>query len=173
MALSGHEPELDSVDPAAQLVAYLDYYRDAVARKVTGLSDGELRVSRVPSGWTPIELLSHLVHMERRWFVWGFLAEPVPDPWGDHAGGVDGGRWQVPDGVTAQELVERLRDGGRRTTQILTTTSLGARGGVGGRFTAAPTPTLLWIGFHVLQEYARHAGHLDIARELVDGATGE
>jgi hypothetical protein len=31
----------------------------------------------------------------------------------------------------------------------------------------------MWIGFHVLQEYARHTGHLDIARELADGATGE
>jgi Protein of unknown function (DUF664) len=34
-------------------------------------------------------------------------------------------------------------------------------------------PTLAWILFHVLQEYARHAGHLDITRELLDGATGE
>jgi len=46
----------------------------------------------------------------------------------------------------------------------------------GGRFTEAdgrPRPTLAWILTYVLQEYARHAGHLDIARELIDGVTGE
>ena len=127
----------------------------------------------MPSGWTPEELLNLLIHMERRWFVWGFLAEQVPDPWGDHEGGVDGGPWSVPDDVTAAALVERLHDGGRRTTEILTTTPLDTRGALGGLFQAEPAPRLLWIGFHVLQEYARHAGHLDIARELADGATGE
>ena len=34
-------------------------------------------------------------------------------------------------------------------------------------------PTLAWILTYVLQEYARHAGHLDVAREVIDGATGE
>jgi hypothetical protein len=45
---------------------------------------------------------------------------------------------------------------------------------VGGRFADGDDlPTLAWVLHHVLQEYARHAGHLDIARELVDEATGE
>jgi hypothetical protein len=173
MAAPAHEPRPATADPAAHLAQYLDYYREAIARKLDGLSDDRLRTSRLPSGWSPIELLSHLLHMEQRWFVWGFLAEPVADPFGDSAGGVPDGRWQVPDDVSAADLLARLRQGGRRTTQILATTPLDQRGAVGGRFTAAPTPTLLWIGFHVLQEYARHAGHLDIARELEDGATGE
>ena len=46
--------------------------------------------------------------------------------------------------------------------------------GVGGRFTdEASAPQLQWILLHLIQEFARHAGHLDIARELVDGETGE
>ncbi|QCB94800.1 DinB family protein [Cellulomonas shaoxiangyii] len=173
MAVSEREPHVDSADPAVQLVAYLDHYRGVVARKVAGLSEEQQRTSLLPSGWAPLELLHHLVHMERRWFVWGFLAEPVDDPWGDHAAGADGGRWEVPDGVTAADLVRRLDAGGERTTAILTTVPLDARAAVGGRFTAGPAPTLAWIGFHVLQEYARHAGHLDVARELADGTTGE
>ncbi|WP_258725761.1 DinB family protein [Cellulomonas sp. NS3] len=173
MAVSGGEPQVDSADAAVQLVAYLDFCRDAVARKVSGLAEPDLRRSVLPSGWTPLELLWHLVHMERRWFVWGFLAEQVDDPWGDHADGVDGGRWAVPETVTVADVVERLHAGGRRTTAILTSVPLGERGSQGGRFTAEPTPTLAWIAFHVLQEYARHAGHLDVARELVDGAAGE
>jgi hypothetical protein len=36
-----------------------------------------------------------------------------------------------------------------------------------------PHPALIWILFHVLQEYARHAGHLDVARELADGTVGQ
>ena len=36
-----------------------------------------------------------------------------------------------------------------------------------------PHPALIWILFHVLQEYARHAGHLDVVRELADGTVGE
>jgi hypothetical protein len=43
---------------------------------------------------------------------------------------------------------------------------------LGGRFVADP-PTLGWICFHVLQEYARHVSHLDIAVELAGGPTGE
>jgi hypothetical protein len=42
----------------------------------------------------------------------------------------------------------------------------------GGRFEADPPP-LAWICFHVLQEYARHVGHLDVVVELAGGATGE
>jgi hypothetical protein len=172
MPLSAVEPRLDSSDPRAQFVAYLDYYRAAVERKLDGMSEGQLRTSRLPSGWTPLELLIHLVHMERRWFVWGFLAEQVAEPWGDHAGGDPDGPWRVPDGVTPAELVAALHAGGERTRTILAEHDLAARGTVGGRFAGDP-PTLTWICFHVLQEYARHAGHLDVARELSDGALGE
>jgi hypothetical protein len=45
---------------------------------------------------------------------------------------------------------------------------------LGGRFTTADqAPPLARILFHLLQEYACHLGHLDIARELIDGTTGE
>ena len=172
MPLSAVEPRLDSPDPKAHVGAYLDYYRAAVERKLDGMTDAELCTSRLPSGWTPLELLIHLVHMERRWFVWGFLAEQVADPWGDHADGDPHGRWTVPDGVTRDELVAALHAGGERTRAVLAEHDLAERGAVGGRFSDDP-PTLAWICFHVLQEYARHAGHLDVARELSDGATGE
>ena len=175
MPLSDVEPRVDSADPAAQFSAYLDYYRGAVARKLEGMTDDQLRASLVPSGWAPLEMLTHLVHMERRWFVWGFLGEQVADPWGDHAGGDPEGAWHVPSDVGREALVESLDAGGVRTRDILATRDLAERGAVGGRFPAdgdAP-PTLAWICFHVLQEYARHAGHLDVARELADGSLGE
>ncbi|MBO0607648.1 mycothiol transferase [Myceligenerans salitolerans] len=175
MPLSDVEPRVDSPDPAEQLVAYLDYYRGAIERKIRGLGPDQLGARPLASGWSPLELLVHLVHMERRWFVWGFLAEDVPDPWGDHAGGRPDGAWEVPPGDTEVESwLRRLHEGGVRTRHVLFSRGLAERGATGGRFTPDETPpTLLWIGFHVLQEYARHAGHLDAAREQIDGATGE
>ncbi len=159
---------------AALWPAYLDFYRETIAEAVLALPESEQRASRLPSGWSPIELLSHVVHMEQRWFVWGFLGEDVADPWGDWTTaepwtGEDetepDARWQVPDDVTAEALVERLRAGGRRTTEVLATHPLDEPAPAGPRFDEGP-PTLEWICFHVLQEYARHAGHLDIAVEL-------
>jgi len=162
------EPTGETADAAVLFARYLDFYRETVLRKLAALPPAELRASRLPSGWTPVELLTHLAHMERRWIVWGFLGEDVGDPWGDQRDG----RWHVPDEVTLDDLTTMLRDVGRRTTDVLQARSLGERGEPGGRFDSEP-PTLSWICFHVLQEYARHAGHLDVAVELAGGPVGE
>ncbi|TWD80941.1 uncharacterized protein DUF664 [Kribbella amoyensis] len=152
-------------------LAWLRYYRSTVERKLTGLSEEELRTSRLPSGWSPLELLRHLVFMERRWIRWGFTAEQVDDPWGD-ADADD--QWRLAPGDDLDGLLGRLQAGGERTEEIVAAAELGASAAVGGRFGAgAEVPTLNWILFHVLQEYARHVGQLDVARELADGRTGE
>ena len=162
------EPSGETADSAALFSRYLDFYRETVLRKLASLPTSELRVSRLPSGWTPVELLTHLAHMERRWIVWGFLGEDVGDPWGDQRDD----RWHVPEDRLYADLVAMLREVGRRTSDVLATRSLEERGEPGGRFDDEP-PTLAWICFHVLQEYARHAGHLDVAVELAGGPTGE
>jgi hypothetical protein len=165
------EPPVTLTDPRTLLAEYLDYYRNAVLRKLDGMSEQALRESRLPSGWTPLGLLRHLTFMERRWFQWGFLAEPVAEPWG---GGPPGSDWQVPETVSPDELIAAFRAQAQRSREIVAAADLAATSKVGGRFSEfGDRPTLLWILFHVLQEYARHAGHLDIARELADGALGE
>ena len=141
-----------------------------VAAKLEGLSRDELAGSQVPSGWTPAGLVHHLVNVERRWLEWGFLAEQVDDPWRDRA---EGGGWVGVSGSVA-ELKTLLDESGARTRRIVEAHRLTDVAGVGGRFTdAAEAPQLHWILLHLLQEYARHTGHLDIARELLDGRTGE
>jgi uncharacterized damage-inducible protein DinB len=162
------EPAADTADPAELFASYLTFYRQAAIDKVTALSPEDRRVSRVDSGWTPVELLNHLAFMERRWFVWGFLGEAVEQPWGDSAER----RWHLDESVAAEEVAERLQKVGARTTEILRTRSLDETGSTGGRFGEHP-PSLAWICFHVLQEYARHVGHLDIVVELAGGPTGE
>lgn len=157
-------------DLKARFLEYLDFYRAAVSAKIEGLAGPDLRTSRLPSGWSPVELVKHLTFMERRWLVWGFLGEPVDEPWGDQRDG----RWHVASSERLADLLSALHDGGRRTRAIVESSALDDIAAPGGRFGPdRPPPTLASILFHVLQEYARHAGHLDIARELADGVTGE
>jgi hypothetical protein len=158
-------------DEAAHVAAYLAFYRATVVEKARLLPAAELRRSLVPSGWTPLELLQHLAYMERRWFVWGFLGEPVPDPWGDSQGSRDAA-WLVPADRSLDDVVGLLEEQAARTEDVLASATLDDRAAIGGRFATAP-PDLRWICFHVLQEYARHAGHLDIAVELAGGQVGE
>ena len=167
------EPPRQLGDPAELLAGFLDGFRAALLDKLSGLPEAELRRSRLPSGWTALELLKHLTYVERRWLCWGFLAEQVPDPWGDSGGDPDG-RWTVGDAETLQQLVGDFERQCARSREVAAVASLGDRARVGGRFrTADEAPTLGWILLHVLQEHARHLGHLDVVRELTDGAVGE
>ena len=68
---------------------------------------------RLPSGWTPLELLDHVAHMEQRWFVWGFLGEPVADPWGDSQRRARPRPWQVPPDRGLDQVVGVPRRAGR------------------------------------------------------------
>lgn len=116
-----------------------------------------------------LELLHHLVFVERRWLVWGFLGRPMADPWGDSRDG----RWTVPDGVHGPDLVAAFTEQAVTTRTIVETHLLDEVGQPGDRWDGAPPATLERVLLHLIQEYARHAGHLDIVRELVDGRTGE
>jgi hypothetical protein len=162
-----NEPPMSLCEPKDLLTGYLDYYRAAVLRKLDGLPEEELRRSRLPSGWTPLELVWHLAHVERRLLVWGFLGEDVSDPWGDWA---DDTHWGVPAGVTAAEVTRRFGEECARSREIVAGAALTDLAPSGPRFPDdRERPALGWILFHLLQEYARHAGHLDIVRELADG----
>ena len=169
------EPGKHGPAGAERWSAYFDWIREDLANAVLRLAPVEQRTTRLPSGWTPIELLSHVLHMEQRWFVWGFLGEPVVEPWGDWTveepwddDADAGGRWAVAPEVTAEELVARLWAVAERTRAVLREHPLDAVAAPGGRFAADP-PTLEWICFHVLAEYARHAGQLDIVVEIAGG----
>lgn len=151
------------------LLRYLDYFRSVLLAKVDGLTETQLRSSILPSGWTPLELVKHLTYVERRWLEWGFEGRPVDDPWGDHRDG----RWHVEDDESALLLGDGLRRRGRRSTEIVRRHGLDDVGAPGERWDGAAPATLERCLLHLVQEYARHVGQLDIVRELLDGATGE
>jgi len=167
------EPEGPLGGELAHVAAYLEFYRSTLVEKCRSLPAAELRVARMPSGWTPLELLDHVAHMEQRWIVWGFLGEPLADPWGDSSGAPQR-PWHVPADRDLDQVVAFLEEQAARTAAVLAAARPEAVAAGTGRFAGqARPPDLRWICFHVLQEYARHAGHLDVAVELAGGHTGE
>jgi uncharacterized damage-inducible protein DinB len=160
-------------DPAASrsevFLRYLDYFRDRLVAKLEGLPEDELRHSRLPSGWTPLELLQHLRYVERRWLEWGFEGVQVDDPWGDRRDD----RWYVGPEQTFAGLVTALQDQGVLTRDVVTTHDLDELGQPGPRWDGADPATLERVLFHLVQEYARHIGHIDVVAELASGAVGE
>jgi hypothetical protein len=164
------EPPRSLEDPRDILLRQLSYYRATLLAKLDGLSPDQLTGSILPSGWSPLGLLKHLVFVERRWMQWGFEAEQVADPWGDHDPNSEG--WLVTPDDTVPELTAKLTAIAARTEATVRAAELTERARLGGRFSGDP-PTLGWILPHLLQEYARHVGHLDVVRELLDGSVGE
>lgn len=166
------EPSDTLTDTRELLVGYLDCYRAALLRKLDGLSEADLRTSRLPSGWAPLELLKHLAYVERRWFRWGFAAEPVVPVWGE--ADPDTKRWYVGDEESAADIRALFVDECERSRAIVAAAGLQDTARSGQGFNPPDHhPALIWILFHMLQEYARHVGQLDVVRELTDGVTGE
>jgi len=160
-------------DPASSatevFLRYLDYFRDRLISKLHSLPPGELRVSRLPSEWTPLELIRHLRYVELRWLCWGFAGEDVGDPWGDQREG----RWYVEPDATLGQLTGELLAQSARSTAVIMASDLHDVGAPGERWDGAPPATLERVLFHLVQEYARHVGQLDIVAELAGGETGE
>jgi uncharacterized damage-inducible protein DinB len=164
------EPPRSVGDPRDILLQQLSYYRATLLAKLDGLNQEQLTSSILPSGWSPLELLRHLAFVERRWMQWGFEAEQMPDPRGDEDPNSE--RWIVMPEDTVESLSAWLAEIAARTEAVAATAELTDRAKLGGRFSSDP-PTLGWILIHLLQEYARHLGQLDVVRELTDGSVGE
>jgi uncharacterized damage-inducible protein DinB len=163
------EPTASVTSRTAVFLGYLDYFRAQLVTKLASLPDADLRASRLPSGWAPIELIKHLRYVELRWLEWGFEGLGVADPWADNSGD----RWHVGEDETLASLTVALHAQAARTRAIALAHDLGEAGQPGDRWDGAPPATLERILFHLLQEYARHIGHLDVATELAGGHTGE
>ena len=147
--------------------------RVAVLAVVEGLDESNWHRSVVPTGWTPAGMLEHLGGAEWHWFQ-GVVAGKQPELPGDLA------EDQPPyDPLTvvfatdepSTEVIAFYRDQCAQSEEVLAATPLSAppRGkhGLGG----FEPPNVRWVVLHMIKETARHAGHMDIARELLDGTT--
>ena len=141
------------------LTAFLAYLRNGVVAKVDGLDEGAARRSPVPSGTSLLWLVKHLTFVEVVWFQFGFAGLDVELP-SDQVGGDDtvaGALAAYAAAIAASDRVAAAADLDQASARRL----------------VAPEPmTLRWVLVHVLEETARHAGHADIIREQIDGATG-
>jgi len=170
MSLPFPSPLLPRASRTDVLTGYLDYFRATLLTKVRSLPADRLDVSSLPSGWTPLELVHHLTHVERRWLVWGFEGRTVDEPWGDAD---DDGVWRVPPGTDPRTLFERLEAQGEVSRTVAAGSGLDETGAPSPRWEGSPPPTLERVLLHLVQEYARHLGHLDVVVELAGAGTGE
>ena len=158
-----------TADERTMLTGMLDWYREGVLRKVEGVRPEHASARPVRSGTSIAGLVKHLALVEDSWFA-RFLGTPVPDPWL----GVD---WDAdPDWEFRTALDEPLADlvtlyeaaceRSRSVTALHGLDELGAD-------TTRREFSLRFVLVHLIEETARHLGHLDILREHLDGATGD
>ncbi len=155
------------------LLDFLAAQRDSVLAIVAGLDEQAWHRPVVPSGWTPAGLVEHLGGAEWHWFqgvVCGTVPEPPPGD--EDLPAYDPTAAFVTDEPSA-EIIRFYRDQCASSDAVLAATPLSARPrgkhGVPGE---DEPPNVRWVVLHMIEETARHAGHLDIARELLDGQTG-
>jgi uncharacterized damage-inducible protein DinB len=155
----------DSSDRTAMLGGFLDWFRGVAEHKLEGLTLDEATKATVPSGTTMLGIINHLAWAERLWFghyLLGELHEAVDVDESFHLGSRD----------TVASVIERYRTDCARSRHIVEAVpSLDARSSVPHRVYGPVT--LEWILVHMIEETARHSGHLDIIRELTDGQTGD
>jgi len=149
------------------LEAWLEFHRATLLLKCEGLDDERRKARPIPTSKLSLHgLVRHMAEVERNWFRRVLLSQPdTPPLWYDPAVDdselvpLDGANWD--DDLSAwQAECEASRQAAER--HALADTGL-RRGN---------PCSLRWIYVHMIEEYARHNGHADLIRELLDGAVG-
>ncbi|CAM5354903.1 hypothetical protein GCM10010329_40120 [Streptomyces spiroverticillatus] len=150
-------------DEKSTLLASLDQHRDIALWKLEGLDDVQLRRPLTPSGTSLLGLVKHLAAIEYGWFceTFGYETEKL---WFAPEDDLTVG----PDETAAQivELYGRARKAADRVIHDLDLDHTGTSWD-------GTTVSLRWVLVHMLEDTVRHTGHMDIVRELIDGATGD
>jgi hypothetical protein len=158
-------------DERTTLLAYVDYYRAVLARKIEGLTDEEARRAACPpSDLTLLGIVRHMADVERFWFRRSLVDEDAPPLFygAAHPDGDDDGDFHAPPGATVAEALAAYWDEIEVANRNVVDFPLdGIERREQGKF------NLRWILVHMVEEYARHAGHADLLRQAIDGATGD
>ncbi len=150
------------------LKAALNRHRNVVLWKIEGLDGEQLRRPMTPSGTNLLGLVKHMAAVEFGWFceTFGRPFELLPSI--DHDADDQSDMRVTADETTAQ-IVDFYRRACAAADQALDEIDLET---VGRSWDGHPV-SMRWVAIHMLEEDARHAGHLDILRELIDGRTGD
>ncbi len=151
------------------LIDSLDSERRHVLATVEGLTDDQLREVVVPSGWSLMTMLKHLtVGIEHYWFSCIIGGEPLS--YFDTDEMRDQGEWQFWPSDTGAELIARYRAEALRGNEIVAQLELDSPPAQRDPYWGEWLPTdVFYILMHMISETATHAGHMDVARELIDG----
>lgn len=158
--MTDHRPPRAIGDERTTLVALLQYLRDSVVRKADGISDADARRSIVPSGTSLLWLVKHLARAETLWVIVRFARQAVEPELIDH---------DVRPDDTMEAAISRYRATWARVDAVIAASDLDTM--CAGADDEA-NPDLRWVVAHLVEETARHAGHADILRELIDGEVG-
>jgi uncharacterized damage-inducible protein DinB len=140
------------------LMALLQYQRESLLRKVAGADEEAARTPVVGSGTTLLWLIRHMARAELQWVAVRFAGQQLDLP----------GETVLPSD-TVDSASAGYRAASARADAIAAAADLEDR--CQGNAGDAPL-RLRWVLLHLLEETARHAGHADILRELIDGSTG-
>jgi hypothetical protein len=158
----------EEADEKAALIDFLEAQRTSVRSIVEGLSEEAWHTSVVPSGWTPAGFVEHLAGAEYHWFqsvIAGVVYEPQPDeefvPYDPNAAFVSD--------LPSAEILRNYREECERSDAVLANTAMSDV--PPGRHFDKEVPSVRWVVLHLIEETATHSGHLEIARELLDGQT--
>ncbi len=165
-----YAPPLTTGDEKALLHAHLKLNRDALLWKLEGLSQSDQRRPMTGTGTNLLGLVKHLTGIEGAYFCDAFGRERPPLAWeadDDVAMGEFSDMYAKPD-ETAEEIVASYRAATAAADQSIVTLDLDAT----GRHHIGITVSLRWMLLTVLLDTARHAGHADVVRELIDGKAG-
>ncbi|TDB80396.1 DinB family protein [Actinomadura sp. KC216] len=154
-------PDLHA-DERTTLLTFLDYLRESVVAKASGVPDAAARAPGVPSGTSLLGLVKHLTRTELNWFVWAYEGADEPRLDDDEP---------PRDDETAEDLVAAYRRAAGRTNAIVAACPDLDRPGARS-LRETPPPSMRWLLVHMVEETARHAGHADILRERIDGSVG-
>jgi hypothetical protein len=147
---------------SATALAFLDFARTSLLKKLEGLDEEQVRRRLVATDTTLLGLVQHCTDGERYWFQ-HVVAGEGPD---EHGITFD---FVVPSGRSMAEVVADFQE-----AVAVSRTIVSARGfdDLTARTVDGVPKTMRWVVTHVTSEVARHAGHADILRELIDGTTG-
>ncbi len=160
MSLPFPEPTGPSLPRVDIFLAYLAYFRSVIVSKLQGLSEGQLRHECAA---VRLDGPGTRQAPDLRGLVWGFEGQLVTEPWGDSRDG----RWYVSPEEDPAEVVRALEGQGEVSRCVVRAHQLSDLGKPGERWDGAEPPTVGRVLFRSVQEYARHAGHIDVSRELL------
>jgi uncharacterized damage-inducible protein DinB len=154
--VADERPPRTAGDERTVLTELWHFHRESLLRKVEDLTDEQATRRLVASDTTLLWLVNHLGDATHLWFVDRFAGADDPLP---------------PAEPTVLAAVGRCRAQGALADRIIADHDLEDLCATAVHGDAAPV-NLRWVLTHMLEETARHAGHADILRELLDGSTG-